>query len=340
MQTFADLPLGINQAISAILSRQENSNWILNAVKLHDRYMQRAINGRYINNSSDALSYLGLRAPATYAQVFGALEQVKEMIPSWSPKSILDIGSGPGTAVWATLNTWPSIINAKCVDQNKDLLLLGEEIKQKAKLTTNILWEQKDASDISNTDNKFDLIIIANVLNELDKSKQQELLKKAFNLCTGTMIIIEPGTTIGINTIQQVIKEFTNKTYLIAPYIDNSLVIDSTNWIHFSKRFIRPEFQKRIKQLLQHEKTQITSDWEDTKYAYVAFSKIYPEKKIDGRCIGSIKKQKGFIEVPLLLKTSIQLVKILKRDKLEYNFAKNLKWGEAISDINSLVKNS
>ena len=335
MKTFINLPPKINDAIFGILSSQERNDWVLRAVKLHDSYMLRKQDGTYINDALDALAYLALRIPATYAQIYSAFLQIQEINPSWNPRSILDIGSGPGTAVWAALDIWSSVKQARCIDKNKNLLFLGKEIMEKASLAIDISLECKDIIEMSHYENKYDLVIIANILNELTLSQQEILLKKAFDQCNGIMIIIEPGTSIGVTIVQKVSKQFSGKANLLAPYINNSFIFDPKIWIHFSQRFIRPEFQRRIRQHMR-DSSLMASDWEDAKFAYVAIGKILPKEMIWGRCIGPVKKQKGFLEMFVLTQSEIKQVKIFKKNKKEYDFAKNLQWGAVIKSLNDV----
>ena len=80
----------------------------------------------------------------------------------------------------------------------------------------------------------------------------------------------------------------------------------------------------------------MASDWEDAKYAYTVICKIEPEIHPWGRCVGPTQIQKGFLEIPILTKEGIEKMKIMKRHKEQYTFAKNLRWGDIImkeSDI-------
>ncbi|MGI8802059.1 MAG: small ribosomal subunit Rsm22 family protein, partial [Solirubrobacteraceae bacterium] len=48
-------------------------------------------------------AYAAYRAPATYAAVAAALTQVRLLRPEWRPRTLLDLGAGPGVAAWAAL---------------------------------------------------------------------------------------------------------------------------------------------------------------------------------------------------------------------------------------------
>lgn len=329
MQTFANLPKPINEAITTILKEQQTTAWIRQAERLHERYMTNSPE-IYIQTFTDVLAYLALRVPATYAQIYGALSQIQEIIPSYYPVSILDIGSGPGTGIWAAKEIWPNLKNAAAIDSEKYFINIGKEITQKSDFPLSISWQLHDLSQgIQSKGTIFDIVIMGNVLNELSPREQKIVVQEAFSLCNGILIIIEPSTQIGGEIIEQVAKTFSNKAILLAPYVQNSFVPDQKGWLHFSQRFIRPEFERRVRQHMR-QSPQMASDWEEAQFAYVAISKIPPQVDITGRVIGPVKKQKGFIEVPLLTKDKIEDKKIFKRDKQQFTEAKRLRWGEGL----------
>src|SRR5229473_2718953 len=50
-----------------------------------------------IRTADDALAYALARMPATYAAVTASLNALREIVPDFAPKNLLDIGAGPGT---------------------------------------------------------------------------------------------------------------------------------------------------------------------------------------------------------------------------------------------------
>ncbi len=331
--TFANLPELITDAISSILQQQETSEWVHRAVDLHTRYTNgKTENKKFVSDYLDALAYLGLRVPATYAQVFGALGAVREVVPSWRPKSLLDIGSGPGTATWAAISQWPELDEITCLDDDKDFILLGEQIIKDSEIKHYVNWKSHDVRlGIEEGENFYDLIIIANVLNELTPKAQEKLIGQAFNLCKGLLIIIEPGTPQGSKIVSTMAQKLRRTGILLAPYIANTFVEDKDYYLHFPQRFIRPEFQRRIRQQMR-TRTEMASDWEESKYSYVAISKFAAEKNYWARTVGEPEIQKGFLEIPIITAENITKIKVMKRDKEAFTFAKRLRWGELIAN--------
>jgi ribosomal protein RSM22 (predicted rRNA methylase) len=339
MQTFINLPEEIKRAISQILGEQENTQWLTNTVKLHERYMphEKYNHGKYIENYPDALAYLALRVPATYAQIYSALLQIQEVLPSWTPASMLDIGSGPGSGIWAAKTLWPGIMQATCLEQEKHFLWLGRKILELSPLLMDVSWRHQDIlAEIEETiTGTYDLIIIANVLNELPPAERAQLIDRISHRNRGVMLILEPGTPQGFQIIQAAAKNNTQKRKLIAPYIPNTFVSSDRYWLHFPQRFVRPDFLRRVRQNMR-DSSLMASDWEETKYSYVAFSTIEPEK-IWGRSVGPVVKQKGYLEMTILTTEGVMPIRVMKRHKKEYTFAKNLQWGEIIRNEEDLI---
>lgn len=304
----------------------------MQAKELHDRYMQGANPLQpNIQKPTDCIAYLALRFPATYAQIVSALSHIQERFPTWQPKSVLELGCGPGTGIWAAKSVWPSVKTATGVDQEQLFLTLAEEIQYDAKMQMDITWVKSSiltwlAAEDAAT---YDLIIVANVFNELTDEDRERLMQKIPLRSSGIVMLLESGTTVGTTHISNAARAIAATAHLIAPYINNTFVESGERWIHFSQRFQRPEFQRRVRQSMR-ESSLMASDWEDAKYCYVAWGNIPKQKPIWGQCIGSVEKQKGFLTVPVLTGEGIISARVLKRNKADYNQAKNIRWGEIL----------
>lgn len=299
---------------------------------LHERYMQGENPLEpHIQTPADCLAYLAMRFPATYAQIFAALSQIQERVPDWQPKTVLELGCGPGTGIWAAKSIWPSLTHATGVDQEKLFLTLAEELHFDAKMGLDTVWVKTSLAKWTAIEDAktYDLIIIANVLNELPSEDQEALLKKVTQRSSGIVVVLEPGTAVGYRIIQRVAKSASETHKLIAPYIDSAFVESNDYWIHFSQRFQRPEFQRLIRQSMR-ESSLMASDWEEATYSYVAWGDIPVTKPPWGQCIGKVMKYKGYLIIPLLTKEAVIQARVLKRHKQDYTIAKNIRWGELL----------
>ncbi|HEY8104256.1 MAG TPA: small ribosomal subunit Rsm22 family protein, partial [Gaiellaceae bacterium] len=82
---------------------------------------------RAARSRTEVAAYLAYRAPATYAAVAAVFRQVARQRPDWEPRSLLDVGAGPGVATWAALEAWPSLAELRLVEVEPEMIVAGRE---------------------------------------------------------------------------------------------------------------------------------------------------------------------------------------------------------------------
>src|SRR4029078_5400434 len=92
------------------------------AAQLSEAYRGDRISGT-LHMASDlaAKAYLATRLPATYAAVRDAMAKLAEMRPDFAPLTLLDAGAGPGTALWAASDCWPSLEQALLLEASNPI---------------------------------------------------------------------------------------------------------------------------------------------------------------------------------------------------------------------------
>lgn len=48
----------------------------------------------------ESAAYAAGVLPSTYAAIYNVLQEVSSRLPNFKPLSVLDFGTGPGTAIW------------------------------------------------------------------------------------------------------------------------------------------------------------------------------------------------------------------------------------------------
>jgi ribosomal protein RSM22 (predicted rRNA methylase) len=338
MQTLLiTLPAPLQQAIRTLLARPAANGWLARGQSLHARYMEQAVNQQqnHLSDYVDTAAYLGLRATATYAQITGALAAVQEIVPGWQPQTMLDLGCGPGTGVWAASTLFPTIQQAACLDQNPHMLALGQQLLGAAALPVTATWQQGDLLErVGQAAAHYDLVLLANVLNELDRSQRDQLLTAAFARCRGLLLVLEPGTPLGSAIVQESAQSLAPQGHLLVPYMGQHFVAE--HFLHFPQRFTRPDFARRMRQEMRTS-SLMASDWEEAKYSYVAIGKIPAEVQPWGRCIGPVRLLNGYLEIPILTKEAVLQAKVMKRHKRQYALARKLRWGELVMQRSDLI---
>ena len=90
-----DLPPALRAALEARLQGFSRNDAAERAAAISKTYRDGGDSGA-IRIETDALAYALARMPATYAAVVASLNALCEIRPDFSPKSLLDVGAGPG----------------------------------------------------------------------------------------------------------------------------------------------------------------------------------------------------------------------------------------------------
>src|ERR1043166_10274342 len=106
--TSPDLPAELKAALEAKLKGFSRGDAAARSAAISKNYRDGGGSGT-IRSETDALAYALARMPATYAAVTAGLNALCEARPEFAPKTLLDIGAGPGTASWAAAGTFPSL---------------------------------------------------------------------------------------------------------------------------------------------------------------------------------------------------------------------------------------
>ena len=125
-----ELPEDLRYAIELELSAISYKELAKLAAELSDRYRadKPSAGGSFIKSQRDIDAYVAFRMPATFAAVYSALNQVMECLPNWSPQTLLDVGAGPGTALWAALSVYPDLNAATLIEREEGMIRLGKRL--------------------------------------------------------------------------------------------------------------------------------------------------------------------------------------------------------------------
>src|SRR6202790_400633 len=113
--TAPDLPAELKAALDAKLQGLSRHATAERATLISQTYRDGGGSGT-IRSGTDALAYALARMPATYAAVTAKLNARRDITPLFAPKSLLDVGAGPGTATWAAAEAFSSLQSFALVD--------------------------------------------------------------------------------------------------------------------------------------------------------------------------------------------------------------------------------
>lgn len=283
---------------------------------------------QFMAENIDRSAYIACRMPATYAVVCRVLEELQQRQPDIAPKSVLDLGSGPGTALWAASEMLRSIEQLTALENDAQLIALGQRLAAHADLPVlrSATWQQCDLAQLNDYP-PADLTIASYALGELTPEEQLKVIARVWPSTAQTLILIEPGTPAGFKRI------LAWRTWLIeagaslvapCPHMA-ACPMAGDDWCHFSQRLARSSLHRQLKGAsLGHE---------DEKYSYLIASKIpySPSAEMQGRILRHPQKHSGHLELVLCSVTGDAVKKtISRRDGELYKRARKLEWGDLL----------
>lgn len=322
-----DLPTDLRLALANELANIPQKSIAASAGRLSNRYRggHPPAEGTFLHTSADVIAYAAYRLPATFAAIYAALNETRKRLPDWQPRTMLDAGAGPATALWAASEVWPDLARATLLEQDDGMISFGKRLATHARsaVVRAAIWQKVNLLDQWESEPK-DLVTTAYVLNELPPLQRETVINKLWSITVDTLLIIEPGTPIGFSHIlqarQQLIAAGAN---IVAPCPHNlPCPMASNDWCHFAQRIARSQLQRQAK--------QATLSYEDEKFSYIAASRT-KGLPIRGRVLRHPQIRPGHIHLELCTPEGLKNSTVTRKDKAAFREARDIEWGSALS---------
>lgn len=318
------LPPALHAAINALLEGRPRGPIAERSAKISDCYRGGGHSGVIVSDD-DVLAYLLARLPATYAALSAVLREVGARC-DFAPKTLTDIGAGPGTASWAAKECWPGLGQVSMIDSSAVFLDMARKLA--AKSPSKVLAEAEtklgDVTRLSGMPSS-DLVIASYALAELNPVKLTSIATSLWRSCTGILVLVEPGTPAGYERIVACRSALlADGAKIIAPCPHAApCPIVAPDWCHFSQRLPRSRDHMIVK--------AANVPFEDEKFSYIAVAREHVAiASYDARVLAPPKKDKTGIAMKLCADGDISLRKIPKRDRVAFTQARGVGWGDSL----------
>ncbi|CAL8343208.1 unnamed protein product [Merluccius merluccius] len=152
-------------------------------------------------NEELGVVYMAARLAGGYTAVRRALNEILIRDPSFAPYSLLDFGSGLGTAVWASHSCWGDTLKEMvCVESSGPMNILAERLLKDDNQNTQPHIKQVYFRQFLPVSPKvqFDLVVGAFSLSELASRKDRvETLLTLWRKTSSYLVLVENGTKEG-----------------------------------------------------------------------------------------------------------------------------------------------
>lgn len=285
----------------------------------------RAQNSKnFLDSPIERISYLVTRFPATFKVNERVYSELRNWMGSNELESFLDVGSGPGTSLFA-LYEYYNLKRADLLEKDGGLIELCKKILEKSSLKEDGVEVQHITTSMQSftSSTSYDLITLSYSLGEISHSEAKNVLTKLWNLTNKFIVLIEPGTPKGYQDILFYRTTLLNLgAHLVAPCPHSlSCPLKEKDWCHFGERVNRSSLHRQAK--------EADLGYEDEKYSYLIFSKE-PLKTPESRVIRRPVIGKGHIQLNLCKKNGEAQEKIItKKEGDAFKRAKKVNWGDS-----------
>jgi ribosomal protein RSM22 (predicted rRNA methylase) len=317
-----DLPAELRSALQAKLQGLALNEIATRAAQISKTYRNSG-NSRVIKSEVDALAYALVRMPATYAAVTASLNALLEMRPDFEPKSLLDVGAGPGTASWAAAGAFSSLETFTLLDINAALQNLALELaRQHTRLTAMTCRREPHALDEVDA---ADLVIASYLIGEVNEADRHALTERLWAKTRDTLVVIEPGTPAGFRRVIELRAQLIAAgAHVAAPCPhDGECPIQTPDWCHFAQRL------PRLRAHIQIKGAELP--FEDEKFSYVVLTRT-PVAQRYPRILSQPVVSKVDVSAKLCTPDGLQIAKVPRRDKDAYAKARRWRWGDAVME--------
>jgi ribosomal protein RSM22 (predicted rRNA methylase) len=315
------LPGALQGAVAAWLSGQAGSR----------RAGSAALSATYRAGGSSARidlgSYLVARLPATFAAVERVLSELARRRPDLAPRSLLDAGSGPGTASWAALEFWPGIAAVTFLDTSPSFLALASELARQGPASLAHAQAVRGSIEALPQGLGADLVIAAYALAELPLKRAADIADGLWRASRAALVLVEPGTPQGFARLRAVRQRLVGEGAVPVAPCTHALAcpVAGDDWCHFGVRLARNRAHMHAK--------AARVPFEDERFAYLVLARdgAPPE---GARIVAPPLHAKPGITLRLCTQGRLETRHVARREGAAYKKAKKLEWGDLSGPAN------
>ncbi|PZF76399.1 SAM-dependent methyltransferase [Aestuariivirga litoralis] len=309
------LPENLQAAVTAWLAAQAGSR------RPGSQALSQTYRAGGTSAGVDLGSYLVARLPATFAAVDRVLAELARLRPGFAPRSLLDAGSGPGTASWAALGHWPGLDAITFLDSSPPFLALAAALARQGPAALAGATPVGGRMEDIPPGLVADLVIAAYALAELPLDRAAATAAALWRASREALVLVEPGTPQGfarLRAVRQLL--LTQGAVPVAPCCHAlACPMAGDDWCHFSVRLARSRAHMHAK--------AARVPFEDERFAYLVLARGGAPQG-GGRIVAPPQQAKPGVSFRLCSEGRLETRHVARRDGAAYKWARKLDWGD------------
>jgi ribosomal protein RSM22 (predicted rRNA methylase) len=292
--------------------------------QLTEHYKAADFSTPAVASEAHRAAYLAVRLPATYAAICRVFAEIKLRAPQQEIASLLDLGAGPGTALFAAAEQFPQLQQATLIESDSAWIAVGKRLAEQSEslVVQQAQWLKQDLRSGLSCE-KHDVVVISYTLGELPQAASEAVLNKAWKCAGKFLVVIEPGTRRGFAAINAARSAMhANAAAILAPCPHHFAcpMAAAGDWCHFSQRVERTSQHRQLK--------GGALGYEDEKFSYLVAAKSSAQST-GARIVRHPGKHSGHVKLALCTaEGKIENRTITRSSKEAYKRARKAEWGD------------
>src|SRR6476646_6660863 len=102
--------------------------------QLTEHYKAADFSSPAVASEAHRAAYLAVRMPATYVAIRRVFAEIRWLAPQQEIASLLDLGAGPGTALFAAAEQFPQLQQATLIEFDSAWIAIGKRLAEQSEL--------------------------------------------------------------------------------------------------------------------------------------------------------------------------------------------------------------
>jgi ribosomal protein RSM22 (predicted rRNA methylase) len=324
-----DLPPDLKAALT-LLGHGVSRKVVAERAATQSRTYRAGGGSQRIVTADEVLAYAFTRLPATYAAVTAVFNAMRETLPAFAPRTMLDVGAGPGTAAFAAVQAFETLAGIRLIDANaglRDLALTlmaeaGSATLQRAAESQS--YRLGDALALLADAEPADLVTASYAAGEIAAEDLARFTRLLWAATAGVLVIIMPGTPEGyVRMLRMRADLIAAGAHVAAPCPhDRPCPLQPPDWCHFAQRLPRSRDHLRVK--------RGAVPFEDEKFSYAVLSRATPQP-VAARVLAPPKVTKSAVTAKLCKEEGVETETAARRDPEAWRRFKSWRWGGGLA---------
>ena len=314
----------LQDAIQREIDKVDRRKLAQATAQLTEHYKAANFSTPAVTSEAHRAAYLAVRLPATYAAICRVFAEIKLRAPHAEIANLLDLGAGPGTALFAAAAAFPHLQRTTLLEADANWIAVGKRLTEQSasRAIQQAQWFKQDLRSGLSCE-KHDLVVISYTLGELPQAAAEAVLNKAWKCAGKFLVLIEPGSRRGFAAINTARSELlANAAAILAPCPHHFACPMAAvgDWCHFSQRVERTSQHRQLK--------GGALGYEDEKFSYLVAARS-AALSIGARIVRHPGKHSGHVQLALCTaEGKIENRTITRSSKEAYKRARKAEWGD------------